>query len=145
MESTKRSTLVEIRDALVAAARHGVWTTDSTELSTLLDLLHEIGNTRDAIELDVIRQADACDLAKTVDATSTGTWLAGKLRIDPRQANAKVKLAAQLDRHLPTAKAALANGEISLDQAHVIARVTDKLPKDAPIAEVDATLTEATG
>ena len=142
MESTTRSTLAAVKELLLAAASSNVLPTNPAELSALIGQITEIRNMADGFELKVVRQVEVCEVAKAADASSTTNWLAEKQGIDPKQAAKKLALARTVERHLPTAEAALCAGEISVDQVQVIAHTVTKLPKEAPLAEVDKTLTE---
>lgn len=123
-----------------------VWSASSTELSDLVSAAHRLVAQAQALQLATVRQADLRDLAKSVNATSTTNWLAGKLRMRPADASKLVKLSTHLDADLPEAQAALAAGDISLQHAHVISFAVRELPKEAATldvrASVDRTLTE---
>ena len=75
-------------------------------------------------------RSDRRDLGKTAGATSTATWLSGRLRVRPEHASRTVKLAAALDAGLPATAAALGAGRISVDHAGVIARAVQALPAE---------------
>lgn len=141
MESTTRSTLAAAQELLLAAAGTNVLPTNPAELTALVGHLTELRNMCDGLELKVIRQIERCEVAKTADASSTTTWLADKQGIDPKQAAKKLTLARVVERHLPAAEAALCAGDISVDQVQIMAATVTKLPKDAPLAEIDRTLT----
>ncbi|MBM7786466.1 HNH endonuclease signature motif containing protein [Tenggerimyces flavus] len=142
MESTTRSTLAAVKEQLLAAANSNVLSTNPAELAATVGVLTEIRNICDGLELKVIHQAEVCEVAKAADASSTTAWLADKQGIDPTRAKKKLTLARMVEQHLPTAGAALCAGEISVDQVHAIAHTITTLPKDAPLGEVDKTLTD---
>ena len=78
--------------------------------------------------LSAVREADRREVAKSVGAANTAAWLSSTLRLRPEEAGRAVKLARDLDAHLPSTREALAAGEISADHADVIARSMRRLP-----------------
>lgn len=93
-----------------------------------------------ALKLKVL--AAAGDVAAESGAKTAGSWLAGDQRLDPRAARASQRLATALERWIATA-AALAAGEVNLDQARVITSVLEEITDDLDteqLAEAEATL-----
>jgi hypothetical protein len=84
------------------------------------------------LRLRVLAAAHRNDVAGLTAATSTAAWLAHSTRCTTAQAHADVRLATALDddRH-QTVREALADGDVSLDQARVVVRAVDELPHDA--------------
>ncbi len=108
-----------------------LWSLPDTELTVLLGDLQVLIAQAEAASLAAVREADRRDLGRTAGATSTGSWLSGRLRIRPENAARTVKLARDLDTSLPLTAMALRAGEISVDHASVIARSINDLPDEA--------------
>jgi hypothetical protein len=108
-----------------------LWSMPADELVDLLSDLQGLAAQVDAALLAGIREVDRRDLGKTAGATSTATWLSGLLRIRPGQARRRVKLARDLDTTLILTHSALNTGDISADQADVIAQTLRDLPSEA--------------
>jgi hypothetical protein len=87
-----------------------------------------------AVRLSLVREADGRDVASRSGAASAAALLRWQLRVAPGEAKARVDLAAALDGPLAATGAALAAGDISVEQAQAIYRVVRALPKDTPSA-----------
>ncbi|MBM7787715.1 HNH endonuclease signature motif containing protein [Tenggerimyces flavus] len=138
MESTTCSNTTGTADGASA------WSMSDADLATaLLDNATQL-NQLQGQQLELIREADARNLAVTAGAANTAQWVAGKLRVPTAEAGAMVKLASHLDAELPATAQALARGEISLPQVRVISRVVQMLPSHIATpelrSEVEATL-----
>ncbi|WP_020575877.1 HNH endonuclease signature motif containing protein [Actinopolymorpha alba] len=108
-----------------------LWSTPGDELTDLLISLEALSAQIEAVQLQVIREADRQDLGRTAGATSTAALLSSLLRMRPEHARAAVRLANDLDTALPLVQLALNAGEISADHARVIAKAIRDLPKEA--------------
>uniref|UniRef100_UPI000379E63C HNH endonuclease signature motif containing protein n=1 Tax=Actinopolymorpha alba TaxID=533267 RepID=UPI000379E63C len=126
------SVLVErIRVRLAEESGAPLWSTPGDELTDLLVSLEALSAQLEAVQLQVIREADRRDLGASVGATGTAALLSSLLRMRPEHARAAVKLANDLDTVLPLVQLALNAGEISADHARVIAKAIRDLPKEA--------------
>ncbi|WP_026256928.1 DUF222 domain-containing protein, partial [Actinopolymorpha alba] len=115
------SVLVErIRVRLAEESGAPLWSTPGDELTDLLVSLEALSAQLEAVQLQVIREADRRDLGASVGATGTAALLSSLLRMRPEHARAAVKLANDLDTVLPLVQLALNAGEISADHARVI-------------------------
>ncbi len=85
-------------------------------------------------------------LAARVGAPNTAALLRGMLQLSPHEATARVKAAAvlgprvsldgqQLEPLLPAVTAAQGRGEVSVEQAKVIAAVLDQVPGSVPLEQ----------
>ncbi|WP_026256899.1 DUF222 domain-containing protein [Actinopolymorpha alba] len=117
------SVLVErIRARLAEESGALLWSVPGDELTDLLTSLEALSAQLEALQLQVIREADRQDLGRTAGATSTAALLSSLLRMRPEHARAAVRLANDLDTALPLVQLALNAGEISADHARVIAK-----------------------
>ena len=120
-----------------------LWSVSDGELVGLIEGLHALAAQVEWLRLAVIREADRRDLAGRDGATSTGAWLAGRLRARPAHTNRAVRLARDLDQQLPATSQALAAGRISADAADVIAHTIRNLPRQARNPETISKTEEA--
>nr|WP_275941474.1 HNH endonuclease signature motif containing protein [Planosporangium mesophilum] len=95
-----------------------------------MDQVQVIAQQVAALQLALIRQADGLGIAAAQGATSTAAWLTGRYRMLPGTARGQVTLAARLDAHCPAAAAAMADGRVNVEQAHVIAKVVAGVPAE---------------
>ncbi|WP_026257950.1 DUF222 domain-containing protein [Actinopolymorpha alba] len=92
------SVLVErIRARLAEDSGALLWSTPHEELTGLLMNLEALKAQIEAIQLQVIREADRQDLGRTAGATGTAALLSSLLRMRPEHARAAVRLANDLD------------------------------------------------
>jgi len=92
-----------------------------------------------SVQLAAVREVDRRDLGKTTGYTSTAAWLSDRYRVRPETAGRTVKLGRTLDTSLPATGAALREGRISADHAHVIAGAIAGLPSEAgPVVRGEA-------
>ncbi|UMG92863.1 DUF222 domain-containing protein [Nocardioides sp. TF02-7] len=89
--------------------------------------LHRAEQRLKALRLKVM--AASSDVAAENAAPDVGTWLAHEVRADLRDARADQRLAKALDDRFPVVAAAFADGRVSEEQAWVIVRAVDALPK----------------
>nr|WP_275941555.1 HNH endonuclease signature motif containing protein [Planosporangium mesophilum] len=93
-----------------------------------MDQVHVIVQQVAALQLALVRQADALGVAAVQGATSTVAWLADRYRVRPGTATAQVGLARVLDADCPVTAAALAEGRVNVEQARVIADAVAAVP-----------------
>ena len=102
--------------------------------SSLIGELERAVTRLQALKLSLVTVVDKADLAAESGMTGTGAWLAARSRTDGASAAKEVRLAAALDEGLAATRAALGEGELSTEHAHVIAHTARQLP-----AGLDAT------
>ncbi|WP_432478319.1 DUF222 domain-containing protein [Nocardioides sp. GXQ0305] len=98
-----------------------------------------------ALELRLVAAAERSQVAREAGCASTGAWLSKQTRSGTATAARAVKLATDLDDHLPATSAALAEGSVSTEHASVIAHATSRLPRNLStdqVATVEASLVE---
>ena len=96
-----------------------------------------------ALELKLVAAAERSSVAAGAGCASTGSWLSQQTRSGTAPAARSVKLAVDLDDHLPATSAALAAGALSAEHASVIAHAASGLPKGLSqnqVATVEKTL-----
>ncbi len=85
-----------------------VWSMGPDEMGDVLAAAQTVKAQLDALSLAVLAEADRQDVAKSVGAANTAAWLSSTLRLRPEEAGRAVKLARDLDAHLPSTREALA-------------------------------------
>ncbi len=81
-----------------------------------------------AVQLRVVRQAEAGDIATTTGAPNATVYLRTAQRMSKHESSATVGLARDLDKEVPLTGQALAAGAVSVRQAQVIAYAIKQLP-----------------
>lgn len=81
-----------------------------------------------SFKLSLIAVVDKEEVAADSGMTGTAAWLAAQSRSDGAAAARDVRLATALDEGLDVTRAALADGDLTPDHAHVIARTAAQLP-----------------
>ena len=81
-----------------------------------------------AMKLGLVARVDRAEVASESGMTGTAAWLAARSRTDGASAARELRLAAALDRGLVATRAALGEGQLSTEHAHVIARAAEQLP-----------------
>ncbi|MET7375472.1 HNH endonuclease signature motif containing protein [Micromonospora arida] len=105
-----------VADCLDAAT----WALPEHDLVAALDAAHRLEQRLAAVRLALVRELDGRGTAGTQGASSTAVWLRDRLRLSIPAARRLVDLAAALDVGAPGVRAALASGDISVEQARVI-------------------------
>ncbi len=124
--------------AVVEAAR-GLTAEDITGIHPH-DLLDDLLELRRAVEiaegewLRRLSEADAQGAMAVTGAASTQAWVRGAAGLSPRKAHQAVLTARALRRDCRAAAAALADGGIGVEHAHVITRTVTDLPAALPAA-----------
>jgi hypothetical protein len=111
---------------LSAMPRFGLSDQESLGFLTELDsLCRQVA----ALRLAAVREVDNRSAATTVGASDTRAWMRAALQTRPASAVREQRLAAAMDtRHVAIGQA-LAAAELNLDQAEVIVRALDALPR----------------
>ena len=138
-----------VGEALDAAAGAEVWSLSDDDLAATIVACEVLAARQAAVGLRLVREADARDLGRRLGATSTTGWLRHRLRLRPAEAKSRVELANRLrvgesddgpvdfaanvataagSGSMPATAAALAEGDVSLEHAGVIARTMVELP-----------------
>ncbi|MFG2047412.1 DUF222 domain-containing protein [Micromonospora sp. NPDC048935] len=112
--------LAQAGDAVAACVDDATWALTEDELIAALDAAHRLEQRLAAVKLALVREIDGRGTAVTQGASSTAVWLRERLRLTVPAARRLVDLAAALDTGNPGIRAALANGDITADQARVI-------------------------
>ncbi|MEU8086163.1 DUF222 domain-containing protein [Micromonospora sp. NPDC049101] len=107
-------------EAVAACVDDAVWALAEDELIAALDATHRLEQRLAAVKLALVREIDGRGTAHAQGASSTAVWLRERLRLTISTARRLVDLAAALDTGNPGIRAALANGDITVDQARVI-------------------------
>ncbi|MEU4471954.1 DUF222 domain-containing protein [Micromonospora sp. NPDC023888] len=113
--------LAQADDAVAACVDDAAWALADDELIAALDAAHRLEQRLAAVKLALVREIDGRGTAQAQGASSTAVWLRERLRLTVPTARRLVDLAAALDTGNPGVRAALANGDITVDQARVIA------------------------
>src|SRR5258706_14628263 len=111
------SAVVEFRKRLEG----GAWQLLDAEVVDLTRRHHRLLAQVQSLGLGLIRELDSRGIPDSVAACSTATFLSGSLRMSPQLASEQSKMAAALGQRYPDNAAALAEGEISYQQAKAIA------------------------
>jgi hypothetical protein len=107
------------------------WTMTPNQLLEAIPRLAVHQNAVAAVGLAMLREADRHQVGDPIGSANTAGWFATVTRSSKPAAHRQVALAKQLDEdaHVPT-REACGRGEISVEQAAVIMRAVDALPKD---------------
>ncbi|MET8524939.1 DUF222 domain-containing protein [Micromonospora sp. NPDC005172] len=105
-----------VADCLDAPA----WALSEHDLVAALDAAHRLAQRLAAVQLALVREVDGRGTARAQGASSTAVWLRDRLRLDGSAARRLVDLAGALDGGAPGVRAALADGDITVEQARVI-------------------------
>jgi hypothetical protein len=125
-----REALAELGEALKKCRSTAVWKLTGAALESCVDELFRLRAQFDALSLALIREADAQAVATGLGATSTAAWLRDSERMSIHTTSRLVKMAAAVDAELPVTGAALAAGDVNLEQVGVIARAVAELPAE---------------
>ena len=103
--------------------------------SSLIGELERAVTRLEAMKLSLVAVVDKADVAADAGMTGTAAWLAARSRRDGAAAAKDVRLATALDEGLSATRAALSEGALSTEHAHVIARTTEQLPAGLDVTE----------
>ncbi len=87
------------------------------------------------MKLTLVARVDKADVAADSGMTGTAAWLAARSRTDGASAAKELRLATALDEGLAMTRAALGQGQLSTEHAHVIARAAEQLPAGLDVEE----------
>jgi hypothetical protein len=104
---------------------------EDSELLALLRLHDRCEAQTDALGLDLVSYTDMRNLGPRTGASSTAAFLSGVLTMHPSTAAGRVRTARAMETACPWTYDQLAAGDISYEQAAVIASIVTDLPKGA--------------
>ncbi|MEU8110945.1 DUF222 domain-containing protein [Micromonospora sp. NPDC048947] len=113
--------LAQADDAVGACTTAAIWALPEHELIAALDAAHHLEQRLAAVKLTLVRELDGRGTARRQGASSTAVWLRERLRLTVSAARRLVELAATLDAGSPGVRQALADGDLTPQQARVIA------------------------
>jgi hypothetical protein len=113
-------------DALRCAATGPVWQCGDDEIEAGLQLVDRMEARLGALRAALLREAEDRSLQDRTRAPSTQRWLTDRFRLSRPQATGRLRQAEQLARH-PIVRAALAEAEVTLEQADVAAEALDRI------------------
>jgi hypothetical protein len=125
------SMLAGLREVVPLGVGAPMWTLSANQLAAGLPELHTLIRQLQAIELAALREADRLQVGDPNGFADTAAWWSVVTRSTKPGARRQVKLAERLDaeEHQPVRAATLA-GAVSLDQAEVIIKAIEDLPRD---------------
>ncbi|MEU5904088.1 DUF222 domain-containing protein [Micromonospora sp. NPDC047527] len=129
--------LAQADDAVAACVDATVWPLTDHELIAALDAAHRLQQRLSAVTLALVRELDGRGTPVTQGASGTTVWLRERLHLTIPAARRLVDLATALDSGNPGIRQALADGEITLDQARVIADSVDTVQATAGTEAAD--------
>ncbi|MET8280816.1 DUF222 domain-containing protein [Micromonospora sp. NPDC005174] len=119
--------LAQARGAVAASAAAPVWALAEHDLVAALDAAHRLEQQLAAVKLALVRELDGRGTAQAQGASSTAVWLRDRLRLSVPAARRLVEFASTLDTGAPEVRQALADGDVTLEQARVIADTVDNV------------------
>ena len=117
-------------DLLDGVAGANAWTMTPTELREALPALTRLKARLEAVELEVLVEADRAQVGDETGASNAPAWWAHATGQTRPAALRALKLAAALDEGHEQVAAALGAGTVLVDQARVIIEAVDALPFD---------------
>ncbi|GIF26380.1 hypothetical protein BJ973_005740 [Actinoplanes tereljensis] len=124
--------LTRVRGVLAECGDTPLWSSTDTQVLDALVQAHACAQQVQAILAHLIHEAETRGLPRKEAASSTPVWLRQRIRTSMWEGRRLAKLAAELDRS-PALDTAVSDGEISTDQAIVIAQAVADLPADTSI------------
>ncbi|MEU5907611.1 DUF222 domain-containing protein [Micromonospora sp. NPDC047467] len=112
--------LAQAEAAVAVCVDAAPWALGEHDLVAALDATHRLEQRLAAVKLALVRELDGRGTAAAQGASSTAVWLRDRLRLTVPAARRLIDLAAALDAGPPGVRAALADGDISVEQARVI-------------------------
>jgi hypothetical protein len=88
------------------------------------------------VEAMLLREAETRDLKSRTRALTVVRWLGDRFQLSRAEGNARVRAAEGIGRHVLVAES-LATGQVSLEQAEVLARVLDTIAAMPGVAEAE--------
>jgi hypothetical protein len=139
-----REALAAMVEALDECQAQPLFGLSVDELVSCVDDIQMVAQRVAAVQLALVRQVDALQVAAAMGATSTVAWLRDRHRISGTTASRLVKLARAVDAEAGSPAAeALAAGEVNVEQIQVITDAVAKLPAEHRTAGEEHLLGEA--
>ncbi|MEU8182578.1 DUF222 domain-containing protein, partial [Micromonospora sp. NPDC049044] len=129
--------LAQAEATVLGCAGSATWALPEQDLIAALDAAHRIEQRLAAVKLTVIRELDGRGTPTAQGASSTAVWLRERLHLTVPAARRLVELAATLDTGNPAIRQALADADITVDQARIIADTVDTVQTSAGTAAAD--------
>jgi uncharacterized protein DUF222 len=114
--------------AVTGAADAAAWSLSDEEVLEALQHCERLAARLAALQLRLIGEADARDVASRLGAPSTAALLRERLRLHPGESSTLVRLAS--NPQLAATRAALAGGAVSVRHARVVAQAMRTLPPE---------------
>jgi hypothetical protein len=133
--------LTQAEAAVAACADAAAWALPADDLIAALDAAHRIEQRLAAVKLALIRELDGRGTATAQGASSTAVWLRERLHLTVPAARRLVDLASTLDTGHPAIRQALADADITLDQAGVITDTVTTVHNTAGAEAADKAVT----
>jgi hypothetical protein len=121
--------VADARDDLTVVADASVWSMGAAETMATLDELSALAAQVAELQARLLTHAEQIQLPSATGATSTANWHGHRTRTVRSQAHRMMRLAEGLDQREAT-RAAMAEGRLHADQAHVILDSLKQLPDD---------------
>lgn len=131
-----------VRDAvagLTGPCGAPTWQLSDAEVETGLACVLDLEAKAAALRAGLLREAEVRDLHSRTRAPSVEHWLGDRFRLSRADAAARMRSASVLGRH-PTVEAALARGEVTVEQATVVTAALDRVALLRDIALFTTTL-----
>ncbi|MGQ0624243.1 MAG: DUF222 domain-containing protein [Sporichthyaceae bacterium] len=125
---------VAVDDALKLLGEQA-WRQSEPDVLDLLRRTHVLGSKLAALQLSLVREVQARGMAASNAATSDPAFLSTLLRMSPGAARSTCALAEGLHTRFPDTRAALAAGEVSVEQARAVAETVTALPRDTAVED----------
>ncbi|MEO3772804.1 DUF222 domain-containing protein [Micromonospora sp. B9E7] len=129
--------LAQADDAVAACVDAAAWALPEHELIAALDAAHRLQQRLAAVTLTLVREIDGRGTARAQGASTTAVWLRERLHLTIPAARRLVDLATALDTGNPGVRQALADADITLDQARVIADTVTTVQESAGTEAAD--------
>ncbi len=146
MSTTTRHPLAEavarVQSALNQVAETPTWSMTQAETAELLGECVKAQSRLAELQARVLVHADTVAVHERSAAPSVAVWLANATTTTKRDAVRQTRFAAALSRY-DVLRAALAGGDLNLEQAQVVTRALDELPDDlddAVLGQAEAAL-----
>ena len=122
--------VASVRDGLRSVAQTPVWSMTAAETGDALVEVTRLVAQVAQLQLRLLAHAGRVEVGAEVGATSPANWLAHQTRTTRPAVHRAARLAKRLDQAHPEVDSALADAQVTLDQAQVIIEAVDALPTD---------------
>ena len=121
---------LQVGEVLDEVAESSVWSMDPDETAATLTVLTKLEARVGELKLRVAAHADDARVGEASGATSTANWWAHATQQTRPEAHKQVRLAQALANGHEPVRAALAAGDLVVEQARVIVNAVEQLPAD---------------